>query len=564
MEDLHLHLSRAEERSRMLEAVLEAQEDEGEGVKPEEKDADADRDRDEQARQNCVERFLREDLSTRRLHGYAEDEGGTAALTNFASKLDAAAEQANLSRQETLALATHHLTEQVAILWQSHANKHRRGDPHRWTRWKQLREELEQLFFPREHLQVVMNKLMELTQWRCDDDLEKYIETFNSLRQKNRVLTMAPNLEDLGSVQAAARRDFRLTDKPKVHNPGPTNGAGAAGEAKKGKDRQSIKCFNCNKTGHMARECRLPQKERKPKESATNSKAKTGKPDLQIACTAGVATDETEDAPSANSAANANHRHHPMTTRVTMDSGATRHMIPHKQRFTSSRPWTKKVWTASKASEPVLAEGTVNILTISGVTLSLKGALHTPTFKMPLFSIPAATYNGLDVLFMANGRAFITKGGKTVATATRDDRDQLFYLDTAQDDPTSTTQQSSRVTCSDTFEGGRTVGVYSSVPGGPTGYIGTGHVPVDVERGTLRFLPSTETRVPARYQSTGRSTRGCSRREIKGKKKKSRQNRKLAAPKTQPVISFLPGREKRTSRMGVNRRGQQLALVDEN
>ncbi|KAG5459264.1 MAG: hypothetical protein BJ554DRAFT_352 [Olpidium bornovanus] len=170
-----------DEWRQMLEAVLEAQEDEGEGVKPVEKDTDADRDRNEQARQEHVERFLREDLSTRRLHGYAEDEGdpketrngllaramlgavpnysgsgGAAAFTNFASKLEAAAEQANLSSQETLALATHHLTGQAEILWQSHTNEHRWGDPHRWTRWEQLREELGRCGVPRRELSSLL------------------------------------------------------------------------------------------------------------------------------------------------------------------------------------------------------------------------------------------------------------------------------------------------------------------------------------------------------------------------------------------------------------------------
>ncbi|KAG5461072.1 MAG: ribonuclease H-like domain-containing protein [Olpidium bornovanus] len=117
------------------------------------------------------------------------------------------------------------------------------------------------------------------------------------------------------------------------------------------------------------------------------------------------------------------------STAFTMDSGATRHLIPNIKWFWDTKPSDKKVWTASKNNKSVTAEGTVEVRTTNANSLLLQDAMHTPTFRMPLFSIPVATYNGLDVLFKADGRAYVTHNGTIVATAIRNDRDRLFYLD---------------------------------------------------------------------------------------------------------------------------------------
>lgn len=53
---------------------------------------------------------------------------------------------------------------------------------------------------------------------------------------------------------------------------------------------------------------------------------------------------------------------------------------------------------------------------------------------MPLFSVPMATKKGLDVVFMADGRAMVVCGlqvsyNELLTTGTRDQTDGLFYLD---------------------------------------------------------------------------------------------------------------------------------------
>ncbi|KAG5457109.1 MAG: hypothetical protein BJ554DRAFT_2966, partial [Olpidium bornovanus] len=107
--------------------------------------------------------------------------GGATALTNFIAKVETAAEQAELNEGQTLALAIHRLSGQASILWLSHVKEHSKESHQRWTSWRDLREALSMRFFPMEHLETTMTTLLTLTQVKCEDDLEEYVETFNTL-----------------------------------------------------------------------------------------------------------------------------------------------------------------------------------------------------------------------------------------------------------------------------------------------------------------------------------------------------------------------------------------------
>ncbi|KAG5462725.1 MAG: hypothetical protein BJ554DRAFT_3838, partial [Olpidium bornovanus] len=114
--------------------------------------------------------------------------------------------------------------------WRNHAKDYPRGSHGRWTKWEELWDALYQQYHPREHQQTTMKNLANLSQAKCDGDLEKHIETFNSLHLQIPI----PRDEQfwvmrfhLGlSVQEAARRDFRIIGDEKKR---PIHGASAAG-----------------------------------------------------------------------------------------------------------------------------------------------------------------------------------------------------------------------------------------------------------------------------------------------------------------------------------------------
>ncbi|KAG5460981.1 MAG: hypothetical protein BJ554DRAFT_6899, partial [Olpidium bornovanus] len=187
-------------------------------------------------------------------------------------------------------------------------------------------------------------------------------------------------------VQEAARRDFRVTTcgVTKKASSLPINWAGATGEIAKN-DLKKVRCFNCGRKGHMAQNCRSPKKEKtKRGEPALKFEGpkKPRESGLQVTCTAGIIKGKVDPQDGAVRASD-------RRTRMTVDRGATRHMIPDASWFSTSQ--------------------------LSN--------------KMPLFSVPATTYHSLDILFKADRHTLILQAGKVAATSTSDDHDRLFYLD---------------------------------------------------------------------------------------------------------------------------------------
>lgn len=454
VEDLRRQLAKLQAYTQRLEAKQEAKHEE------------------ESTRDERVQRFLDEDLNT---NAYEADKptrrpdntvsrammaaiptyngtGGAAALATFQSKLEAAADQAELDEKDTLALATQNLEGQAYLVWQGHTKEFPRGHAGRWKTWPELRAALTSHFYPREHRQRTMDELLNLSQRKCGNDLDKYIEKFNTLlmelplprdmalwtmrfhsglqtESKLRVMTMVPMLDDLREVQEAARRDSRISgtparDKP-IHGAGVTGINASETKRRPNQPRKAFKCYNCGKAGHLARDCQSS--------GSPGSSGRRGRHEKKRNMDDDRKDDEREPSKKGNAlhvgcAAGDNSKAY-HSGAITLDSGATRHMIPHEAWFTEKRPSSTHVWTAAKHNEPVKSEGTVTIKANTGNFLILQDAMHVPTFRMPLFSIPAATLNGLDILFKANGRAFIMRKGTVVATATRSEDDRLFYLD---------------------------------------------------------------------------------------------------------------------------------------
>ncbi|KAG5460341.1 MAG: hypothetical protein BJ554DRAFT_7622 [Olpidium bornovanus] len=107
--------------------------------------------------------------------------GGAVIVTDFIEKMETSTEAGRFNPAEALALATNKLGRQASLLWRSHSKNYRRGSHGRWTEWEELLDTLYQQYHRREHQKMPMKDLANLSQAKCDGDIEKYIETFNYL-----------------------------------------------------------------------------------------------------------------------------------------------------------------------------------------------------------------------------------------------------------------------------------------------------------------------------------------------------------------------------------------------
>ncbi|KAG5460931.1 MAG: hypothetical protein BJ554DRAFT_6963 [Olpidium bornovanus] len=302
----------------------------------EEEEANDDKLRDddceetERTQRERVERFLNDDLNTapyreqstpiqvKDTGGLSEalartmlrniptgnGDGGAPTLLAFCNKLEMAAEQARLTSKEALTLAVNRLTGDAATLWLSHAKEHPRGDHRRWSSWEDLQEELRSAFYPQEHAQTIIGTLVKLTQ-------------------------SVPTLDNLITVQEAARRDFRAS--------GGKIKAGASSGKDKSKDADTF----AQATTEV---------ERKAKSDADGL-------GLHIVRTTRV-IEGSDGAAQASTSKGKQHN--------------------HRQRGDLSHDPRPEV-----TNEPALTEGTANVITKQGNSLTLHESLHTPSFQIP-------------------------------------------------------------------------------------------------------------------------------------------------------------------------------------
>jgi transposase InsO family protein len=154
-------------------------------------------------------------------------------------------------------------------------------------------------------------------------------------------------------------------------------------------------CFTCGKPGHIARHCFLNKK--KEKESANIASNKDNEEDYAFV-SAIVATNDEEHAFAINDGDNNT------MAKWIIDSGATKHMTPHRAAFQTyeviSPP--RNVHLGDDSIVHAVGVGTiVEEVMVMGVKhkINIKEVLHIPKFKRNLISVVKLALNGLKVEF---------------------------------------------------------------------------------------------------------------------------------------------------------------------
>nr|VWO95503.1 Uncharacterized protein [Ganoderma boninense] len=167
--------------------------------------------------------------------------------------------------------------------------------------------------------------------------------------------------------------------------------------------RSQIECFNCHGRGHIARNCRRKgggregQWNPKPKEDEAANAAKTNAPVNQPADT------EKGFLALGNAVAQALSAAPGMYIDV-FDSGASVHISPYRERFTTFRDLTPPRAITAANGDQFLAtgEGEVELRVPNGTTtqlLKLRNVLYSPSVAFALVSIKRADEGGYTTVF---------------------------------------------------------------------------------------------------------------------------------------------------------------------
>ncbi|KAH7844842.1 hypothetical protein Vadar_032277 [Vaccinium darrowii] len=164
------------------------------------------------------------------------------------------------------------------------------------------------------------------------------------------------------------------------------------GVAKKPKEKFQGKCFNCDKFGHKASECKKP-----PRPQAHIAEASGGSSDMNFSAMV-----------SEVNMVGSNPRE------WWIDTGATRHICCDKKMFTSLEPVNgEKLFMGNSATSDIAGEGTVVLKMTSRKTLTLNKVLFVPDIRKNLISGSLLSKHGFRMVFESD-RVILTKAGSYV------------------------------------------------------------------------------------------------------------------------------------------------------
>jgi transposase InsO family protein len=396
-----------------------------------------------------------------------DGEGGMQKLLEFVEKYEDYIGIAELNPASELILATSKLKGLAALVWREHRAKYSLEDTARIRTWKQLKAMLFERFAPADHERLVLAQLRKLDQERLHLTTSEYIKAFSTLAMqvpsireaesmthfleglrkdlRQKVEANPSNLASLVAVQLAATRLDR------IDNPAPNLTGKAARKEQytaalkthkapenyssrrqldQGKDRRHqnrpnapkdthrmrykrqnkpLTCYVCNKQGHYANKCPevqdfIRQKKEEHARRVDNEDKQTI--DASTASTRALFTREIQ--PDGGKAA-----------LFILDSGATHHMCPHQELFSTLETRKRAIAVANDAKIEALGEGSIDITLPDGSGASINKVLWAPDLADSLLSVPVLNSNGIKVTFNADGRVILEDDLGQIAQGTK-------------------------------------------------------------------------------------------------------------------------------------------------
>ena len=213
-------------------------------------------------------------------------------------------------------------------------------------------------------------------------------------------------LDMKSSDKTNSGESLTVRGRPQNKNNNGNRGKSCSGSKSKGKkDYRNVKCYHCNKMGHIRRICPDRQEEEK----------------TQVQGSATIVDDGYDSVEVLTVTLNQNHEE------WILDSGCTYHMCPRRDGFSSYQEVNGgKVLLGSNMNCSMVGIGTVAINMFDGMTRTLKEVRHVPDLKRNLISLGSLDESGCN--FKAeNGKLTISKGVMVVMKDLK--RNGLYILE---------------------------------------------------------------------------------------------------------------------------------------
>lgn len=179
------------------------------------------------------------------------------------------------------------------------------------------------------------------------------------------------------------------------------------------------RCYNCNKSGHFAKYCKLPKKQ----------SASKGESSSFVAAFSATVKENISDC------------------KWFLDSGASMHMTSRKDwMYNVTEPSVNSITVANKEPLAVKGVGCVDIHLSQDKVIQVKNVLYVPGLAANLLSVSTIVKNGYKVIFIKRGCEIQDGKDEVVCTATLSNK--LYILDTSKEVAHLT---SSSLNCNNTY-----------------------------------------------------------------------------------------------------------------